>query len=97
MRDKLQLTCELLKIGTSVQEQSMGDTRFHNASIQCRLSGPLELMQYLLRLASSLGLSLQVGRGRTAGEETGEQWLDEGVEDDLGAAIRMLELYHANH
>lgn len=44
-------------------------------------------MQYLLRLAGSLGLSLQVGRGRTAREETGEQGLDEGVEDDLGAAV----------
>jgi hypothetical protein len=43
-------------------------------------------MQYLLRLAGSLGLGLQVGRGRTTREETGEQWLDEGVEDDLGAA-----------
>lgn len=43
-------------------------------------------MQYLLRLAGSLGLGLQVGRGGTAREETGEQWLNEGVEDNLGAA-----------
>lgn len=56
-------------------------------------------MQYLLRLAGSLGLSLQVGRGRTAREEAGEQWLDEGVEDDLGAANHTLDLSrkHANH
>jgi len=50
-------------------------------------------MQYLLRLTGSLGLSFQVGRGRTAREETGEQWLDEGVEDDLGAAVHTLELH----
>lgn len=67
----------------------MDDTRrFQSlASIHCRLSRLLESMQYLLRLAGSLGLSLQVGRGRTAREETGEQGLDEGVEDDLGAAV----------
>ena len=62
------------------------------ASIHCQLSGLLESMQYLLRLAGSLGLSLQVGRGRTAREETGEQWLNEGVEDNLGAAVMRLEL-----
>lgn len=49
-------------------------------------------MQYLLRLAGSLGLSLQIGRGRTAREETGEQWLDEGVENDLGATIHYVRL-----
>ena len=54
-------------------------------------------MQYLLRLAGSLGLSLQVGRGRTAREETSEQWLDEGVEDDLGAAVHTLDSTHAKH
>ena len=55
------------------------------------MSGLLEAMQDLLRLAGSLSLSLQVGRGRAAREETGEQWLDEGVEDDLGAAVDTLE------
>ena len=54
-------------------------------------------MQYLLRLAGSLGLGLQVGRGRTAREETGEQGLDEGVEDDLGAAVLRQCSAHTKH
>jgi hypothetical protein len=46
----------------------------------------------LLRLGSRLSLGLQVRRDRAASEETGEQWLDEGVEDDLGAARNLLAL-----
>jgi hypothetical protein len=46
----------------------------------------------LLRLGSRLSLGLQVRRDRAASEETGEQWLDEGVEDDLSAAENTLAL-----
>jgi len=40
-----------------------------------------------MRLRSLIGLGSEIGRSRTAlGEVAGEDWLDEGAEDDLGAA-----------
>lgn len=94
MPNRLHLTCGLPVTGTLTPRSSpWNDTRRFAIFlvIHCRLSGLLESIQYLLRLAGSLGLSLQVGRGRTVREETGEQWLDEGVEDNLGAAVVMSE------
>lgn len=38
-------------------------------------------------LRGSVGLGPEVGRGRSAREEAGEQGLEEGVEDKLSAAI----------
>lgn len=38
-------------------------------------------------LAGSLGLSAEVGRGAGAGEEAAKNGLEEGVEDNLGAAV----------
>lgn len=40
----------------------------------------------LLRLGSGVGLSAEVGRCGTALEEAGKDRLEEGVEDNLGAA-----------
>lgn len=40
-----------------------------------------------MRLRSLIGLGSEIGRSRTAlGEVAGEDWVDEGTEDDLGAA-----------
>lgn len=41
----------------------------------------------LLRLGGSIGLGPEVGRGRAALEETTEDRLEEGVENELGTAI----------
>lgn len=41
----------------------------------------------LLRLGSSIGLGPEVGRGRAALEETTEDGLEEGVENELGTAV----------
>lgn len=57
--------------------------RLHNV-----FPGPQKISRrILLVLASGLGLGLQVGRGRAtvATEKASEQWMDEGVEDDLSA------------
>ena len=41
-----------------------------------------------VRLGRLVSLRAKVGRSRAAlGEEAGEDWLNEGTEDDLGATI----------
>ena len=47
-----------------------------------------ELALYLLGLGSRFGLGPEVGRGGAASEEATEDGLEEGVEDDLGTAVR---------
>lgn len=43
-------------------------------------------------LARSLGLGAEVGGGTVAGEETAKDGLEEGLEDNLGAAEKKSEL-----
>lgn len=45
---------------------------------------------HLLGLGGSVGLGPEVGRGGATGEEAAQHRLEEGVEDDLGTAVRAL-------
>jgi hypothetical protein len=42
---------------------------------------------HLLRLGGGIGLSTEVGRGRSAREEAAQHRLEERVEDNLSAAV----------